>query len=320
MYTEDCIVLETPDPTIEFLTGRKYSYAVCVLFKGNITVYATKLDKLDKESLFKGWREMKLPPKIGLNLSALNTKTYIDLSKRFSVIDVSNKIRDFRRHKTIEQANCVEKAARCTDLILQRFCLLPKGKIESELDARLWIEREIYLRGMEPAYPVIVASGKNSGIPHHTPTTELNSGPVLIDAGARYNGYCSDMTRMYDNGMDLDQKKKYAYLLGIQNHTIRMVKKDVPYKELHNYVVRSLGDDADFFTHSLGHGVGIEVHESPRVSKGSNDIVQLGDIFTIEPGLYYQNYGLRIEDTLYYDGETRVLTNHSKELRPLFKP
>lgn len=320
MFDHQCVVLETPDPTIELLTGKNYSYAVMVIENGEQRVYATKLDKLSTEQLFNGWNNLELPRNIGVHLNALSAKTYVMLKDKYSVKDVSNEISMMRRHKTHEQVNCIMMAARCTDTILKEFAALPKGQITSEIDAKLWIENQMYQRGMEPAYPVIVASGKNSAIPHHIPTKEWNSGPVLIDAGAKYKGFCSDMTRMFDNGMTQQQKDEYTMLLGIQTHVLRMLKKGVSYAELHKFVQSALGRDKEYFTHSLGHGIGVEVHENPRVGLKSKDVIELGDVFTIEPGVYYENYGFRVEDTIFFDGEPRILTLHTKDLVPLFKP
>jgi len=320
MFTHECVVLETPDPTIELLTGKKYSYAVVIIKNGVQEVYATKLDKLTNEKVFTGWNNVSLPRSIGVNVNGLSAKRYVMLKEKYALSDVSGEIIKLRRHKTVEQANCIMKAAQCTDTILKEFCMLPKGVITSEIEAKLWIEKQMYLRGMEPAYPVIVASGKNSAVPHHIPTNEWNDGPVLIDAGARYKGYCSDMTRMFDNGMTQKQKDEYTMLLGIQEHTLRMLKKGVSYSELHKFVQSALGKDKEYFAHSLGHGIGIEVHEEPRVGLTSKDTIEVGDVFTIEPGVYYENYGFRVEDTVFFDGTPRILTKHTKELLSLFKP
>jgi len=158
----------------------------------------------------------------------------------------------------------------------------------TEADIKAKIDYVMTSMGSEPAFPTIVATGKNIEVPHHVSGLEKASSHLLIDWGARAGGYCSDTTRT--------QGSKYQDLLEkILEETYELVKPGVKCSDLHNFVVKKLGQMSKHFIHSLGHGVGTAVHELPRLSSASPDVLEEGMVFTIEPGLYLPG-GLRIEN------------------------
>ncbi|MDA8169134.1 MAG: Xaa-Pro peptidase family protein [Nitrospiraceae bacterium] len=178
-------------------------------------------------------------------------------------------------------------------------------------------------------FPAIVASGPNSAIPHARPT-ERKMAPgdlVVIDWGAEFDGYCSDMTRTLlikgGRGADVTKKKKiYETVLKAQQKAIAFIGasggKDA--KNIDNsarYVIKQ-ADYGEYFTHGLGHGVGLEVHELPGISSRSawKRPVSDGMVITIEPGIYVPGVGgVRIEDMVFIEkGRPVVLTGLPRQL------
>jgi Xaa-Pro aminopeptidase len=175
------------------------------------------------------------------------------------------------------------------------------GARESAIAARLQtaIRRE---GGDEESFPTIVASGPRAALPHALPTGRLVGGGdlVVIDYGVRYKGYCCDLTRTYSpTKWEKKSKEIYRVVLEAQREALAMVSPGVKASDV-DAAARGVIDRAGygkFFGHGTGHGVGLEVHEKPTISPRSGETLQAGMIFTIEPGIYVENFGgVRIED------------------------
>lgn len=153
------------------------------------------------------------------------------------------------------------------------------------------------------SFDPIVAFGAGGAEPHHEATdVPLHSGDsILIDCGAVYNGWCSDCTRMFSLGIPSESfQKKYKKLLAAHYSVLPRFQAGASCEDLDGYVRNLLAEDAAFFIHTLGHGVGAEVHTAPRVGKGSQEILQAGEVVTCEPGVYFPGeFGIRIEDQLF---------------------
>lgn len=177
------------------------------------------------------------------------------------------------------------------------------GVTEKQVEAKL----EYYLKfeGAEAAsFDLIVLSGKNTSLPHGVPCDKkICIGDfVTIDMGSVIDGYRSDMTRTLAVGsINYEQKKVYDKVLEAQLSAISKVKSGARCSDL-DMVARKIIDNSEFkgtFGHSLGHGVGLDIHEMPYVSKNSKDILEEGMVITIEPGIYLEyKFGVRIEDML----------------------
>ena len=210
-------------------------------------------------------------------------------------------IEPFRRNKTEEEIKKIKTAQAHVDKILLLFLKanLKSGITEQALAFDL--EGAIRDRGkLEISFDPIVAFGKNSAIPHHKPnTTKLKPGDtILIDCGAKKDDYCSDMTRTFAYQTATPEfQNQYNLLQQAQEKTLQKYKAGTKTKDLDNFCRKQLKDQAKHFTHSLGHGVGLEIHEAPTLSQKSKDILCVGDVVTCEPGLYYPGkFGVRIED------------------------
>lgn len=156
--------------------------------------------------------------------------------------------------------------------------------------------------GEDESFPTIVASGPRGSLPHGTPTSRVIGGGdlVVIDYGVRHRGYCCDITRTF-SPVKWERKAKeiYRIVLDAQSKALSGIAPGVKASDV-DAAARKVIEDAGFgkyFGHGTGHGVGLEVHESPTISPKSGEKLQAGMIFTVEPGIYVENYGgVRIED------------------------
>ena len=174
-----------------------------------------------------------------------------------------------------------------------------------------------------PSFPSIVASGPNASIPHAVPSDRrIQSGEVLkIDIGARWRGYCSDMTRTVCFGKPRDQKlvELHELVLEAQEHAERSLRPGMTGREgdsLSRDIISRAGY-AEAFTHSLGHGIGLEVHEPPWLSQLRGEAaLEPGMVFSVEPGVYLPGWGgVRIEDLVVLEADgARVLSHSPKTL------
>lgn len=194
------------------------------------------------------------------------------------------------------------------------------GRVEREV--ALEIEFEMRRRGAEgPSFPPIVASGAHGALPHAVPRdVEIPVNTlVVLDFGAILDGYCSDCTRTFATGA-IDERAQAAYdlVLRAQEESLAAVRAGVDCREVDG-VARSIIEDAghgDHFGHGLGHGVGLEIHEAPRLAKTADGALVAGNAVTVEPGVYLPGaVGVRIEDLAIVtpDGSD-VLTAFPKEL------
>lgn len=249
-----------------------------------------------------------------------------DLEEKFDeteFIPTIEIVEDLRTSKDNNEVESIRKACALTDKAFVHILkLLKPGVTELEIKAKL--ESFIRENGGSIAFESIVAFGKNSAIPHHLSTDirlqKLDI--ILIDFGAKVNGYCSDMTRSVFLGEPYaEQKKIYNGVLKAQEIAIDYLNTHMSEgfelkkaHELANNHLHSLGFSD--IPHSLGHGVGLQVHEGPTVSPFSEIHLTTGMIITIEPGVYIEGLGgVRIEDTALITPQgLEILTNSDKKL------
>jgi Xaa-Pro aminopeptidase len=170
-------------------------------------------------------------------------------------------------------------------------------------------------------FPSIVASGPNAALPHARPTNRrLTSGDfLLIDFGARVDGYCSDITRTFVVGRASDEQREIYDVVRLANErAVRAVRPGMTGRDADG-VARGYIQDrgyGDLFGHSLGHGIGLEVHEAPRLAKTAEGPLVEGAVVTVEPGIYRPGWGgVRIEDDVHLGaGGAQVLTRFAREL------
>ena len=197
------------------------------------------------------------------------------------------------------------------------------GMREAELAAEL--DYRMRRQGAEgPAFETIVATGARTALPHARPTSArlVHGALLLVDMGAMLDGYASDMTRMLFLGRPGARvRRAYNAVLEAQLAAVDAVRAGVPAKTVDRAARRVLASHglANAFVHSTGHGLGLEIHEPPRIGKKEKTPLERGMAITIEPGVYLEGFGgIRIEDTVAVtDKGCEVLTPTSKELRIL---
>jgi Xaa-Pro aminopeptidase len=211
----------------------------------------------------------------------------------------------------------VAAAERALGLTLDRVV---SGMTELEIAGVL--ESSLRQAGSEgSAFPSIVASGPNAALPHARPTTRrLRSGDLLlIDFGARIDGYCSDITRTFVAGeASAEQREIYDVVQRANERAVSAVRPGMTGRDA-DRVARGYIQDRGFgelFGHSLGHGIGLEVHEAPRLAKTAEGALVEGAVVTVEPGLYRPGWGgVRIEDDVHLGAAgSQVLTHFTREL------
>ncbi|GAB4419800.1 MAG: Xaa-Pro peptidase family protein [Bryobacter sp.] len=194
----------------------------------------------------------------------------------------------------------VDLNARALKQVLRKF---RAEQTEAELAAKIdYTQRTLGAEGT--AFSTIVASGAHSALPHAQPRTVAleRNGFLLIDMGACREGYMSDMTRTYGLGrVEREQQDVYAFVLEAQLAAIDRVAPGVAVSEVHaaaaGVLKRAKLDK--LFVHSTGHGLGLEIHEAPRIADGETTVLEPGMVITIEPGVYRPGKGgVRIEDTV----------------------
>ncbi|MBI3620425.1 aminopeptidase P family protein [Candidatus Roizmanbacteria bacterium] len=229
--------------------------------------------------------------------------------KAVSLIPKNHLLMAFREIKDQDEIEKIHEASRVADRCLAAIAkTIRVGQTEKEIAFRLefWLKKN----GYETAFAPIVAADGNASVPHYD--TRLgygiikDSSVILIDFGAKVNDYLSDMTRMvYGQKVAPAVLKDHRLLQTIQEEAVNKVAAVKNWGEIDSFCRQALQKEQIVpYSHSTGHGVGLEIHELPKVYQTLPDRKNNGQIVTIEPGIYYPGrYGLRIEDTLAIVGE-----------------
>ena len=320
----DCALI-TSDVNRRYLTGMKSSAGCILLFKEKAYFiidfrYIEKAKKLLENDDF---IEVILQDKLYLQLeklmkkhnagsvsienmtmtvSQLNTfkeklKFYVDAGN-----SLSDKINSLRMVKTDEETECMIKAQRIAEAGLEHmFGFIDTGRTEREI--QLELDYFMLKNGAEAlSFDTIALSGKNTSLPHGVPgEKKIEKGDfVLLDYGAVVDGYHSDMTRTLCVGEPSEKMKEvYSIVLEAQLAGISAVKAGITGRELDKIsrdIIKAAGYGKQF-GHSLGHGVGMDIHEPPYAAGSYDGVIPAGSVVTVEPGIYIENeFGVRIED------------------------
>ena len=247
--------------------------------------------------------------KIGIEENDLSVAEYRKIRKYFKTVNLAD-LQSLRIIKDSFEIKSIEKACKFGDEAFDHIL----GKIKKGVTERkLAFEIEFFIKkkGADISFPPIVAFSANSSIPHHkTSNRKLKTDNIiLLDFGVKYQNYCSDMTRtIFFGKADHKFKKIYKTVLESQQKAIDYLAssfyprssadKKVKASNVDRVARKHITDNGfPTIPHSLGHGIGIEVHEQPRLSPKSKDILTEGMVFSIEPGIYISGYGgVRIED------------------------
>ena len=313
----DSMMVLKPE-NIRYLTGFRPSSSSILILKDEPVLLASKIDREDasKNSIvnldvYKEFEEVKelLKGKIGIEKS-MTVETYKKLIGDFEVV-TTDIVETSRSVKSKWEVENIENALRIAEKSLME---LEFSGTEIELAAKL--EYNMKINGSERAsFESIMASGVRSSLPHGSPSNNTIESPVLIDWGAVYNNYSSDTTRTIVETEK--QEEIFNIVLDAQKTAIKSIKPGVKSSDIDTIardVITEYGY-GDSFIHSTGHGVGLEIHEKPSLSKNEDDALEKGMVVTVEPGIYLEGeFGVRIEDMILITNRGKVLNKINTKL------
>jgi len=261
---------------------------------------------------------------IGFEADSLAYDTVRTLRRLFKSVKlraISNIVEPLRQIKSPSELDAIRKAIRISEKVLAEVINdLRPGVSERDVAADItWKQRRAGADG--DAFPPLVLFGRRCSLVHGQPSsaTLSNRQVVLIDLGCRVDGYCSDLTRMVAFGrIPAAIHEMYATLLSAQKRTREEIRAGTPTAYYDEFIRQELDQSglSRYFAHALGHGIGLDIHETPLVSSRSNACLAAGHVITIEPGIYIPGeIGMRIEDdVLVTRDRSETLTTFPREL------
>ena len=307
-----------------FITGERAHLATDFRYTEQATAQA---DHFNVEQVKVGWDWLLTQIKdsgakrLGFESQSMTVATYNSLMNAIGedtglngleLVPFSDLTDDQRSIKDSDELVLLQRAIDASDRAMEQVCpIIAEGMTEREVAWRMEMAmRDAGADGI--SFDTIVAAGPNGAMAHHMPTDHVirRGEPIVIDMGAKVGGYCSDITRTVVVGEPDEMFHRiYNIVLDAQLTAIKDVKIGMNGEEA-DKLARDVISEAgygDNFGHSLGHGVGLAVHEMPRVSPRSQDPLEMDTVFTVEPGIYLSGWGgVRIEDivVLRDDGAT----------------
>jgi Xaa-Pro aminopeptidase len=324
---------------VRYLTGFTGTNGACVCGPG-VRLFLTDFRYTERAAAeVEGWESLtvegdwlgaiaeRLEGRVGFEDDQMAVRTLAKLREKLAEgvepVPAGGIVEALRRVKDEAELRAIEEASKLADEVW--LWSIERGLAgRSERDVARAAEARIRELGGDPSFPAIVAAGPNGALPHAEPgEREIGEGELVVfDMGAQLDGYCSDGTRTFATGEPGEEARAvYATVLEAQLAALAAVRPGVTGEEV-DAVARRLIDAAGHarhFGHGLGHGVGLEVHEGPRLSPKSDDVLAAGEVVTVEPGIYLPGrLGVRIEDfvVISEDGN-RNLSTLPKELQIL---
>ncbi|MEM0502282.1 MAG: aminopeptidase P family protein [Thermoplasmata archaeon] len=284
-----------------------------------IEIFRKNQEKYELLSKYLGGKK-----KIGISFSSISLKEFNNLRDKFNeleFVDIENELSGLRQIKNDFEISLIKEAGKiASDVAEEIINYIKEGITENELAAKL-----TYLimknGAQDNAFTPIIAFGENSAEPHYFPgKRKLRKNDfVLLDFGAKFKKYNSDITRTYIFGKASEKQKRiYEIVREAQELGIESIMEGKTGKEV-DTVVRNFIDSTEFkglFIHSTGHGVGLAVHDHPALSQSSELLLKEGMVVTVEPGIYVKGFGgVRIEDDVLVKKNGReLLTSAPKEM------
>jgi len=313
----DGVLVLSSDTAWLLVDGRYTTQAAAEVQPISVVQYQNKIQGIEQTV-----KELGLT-KIGFEASFVSMEMYNDLTrslKKAKLVPLGDELRLLRAYKDKHEIAVMKKAAAIASAAVATAlaCEIQPGWTEQEM--ALQLEMTARRAGAEQiAFETIIASGENAALPHAQPTNRKirNGDFVVIDFGVKYQGYCSDETCTFAIGeLTVDQKNAYRAVLQAHDEAIASIKAGIAAADVDALVRRVLGKKySRYFVHGTGHGVGLEVHEAPRLAPNSQDVLNAGMVVTVEPGLYYPGrWGIRIEDTVFVkENSCEIITKMKKD-------
>ncbi|KGG81437.1 Xaa-Pro dipeptidase [Caloranaerobacter azorensis H53214] len=310
------------------ITDEEYYMATDFRYLEQVSVQCKGFKIIELNSvhtIFDVLNELKIK-RLGIEDNFTTLQFVKNLEEKCSHIDIvplKGVLEKIRMIKDKEEIELIRRAAEITDKAFNHILDFIKVGVK-EVDIALELEYFMKKLGAEgPSFKFIIASGKRSAMPHGVASDKVveEGDFVTIDMGCIYKGYCSDMTRTIVVGKaNEEQKKIYNIVLEAQEKSLKAIRPDIKGCEVDKIardIIAGYGY-GEYFGHGLGHGVGLEIHENPRLAQSEMGKIALkpGMIVTDEPGIYIPNFGgVRIEDLiLVTEDGYEVLSKTTKEL------
>ena len=323
---------------IEYLTGIKAEGILLITRKENIyitdaryTEYVHSVLTIEDEVVVYDIREISIYDyenfftfceNVGFEEHYVTYAKYKEFMHKYKInnlCETENLIEKQRMIKTSEEIDKIKKACEITDRCYEHILNYIKPG-HSEIDIANEIQSYFQKQGItELAFETIVASGENTSKPHAIPTHRKikENDIILIDFGCKYKGYCSDMTRTFFIGnINDEQRKVYDLVLKNQIQTESVLRDGANAKIIAKSVENDFALNDFMLVHSLGHGLGLDVHEAPNMNFKTDYILKENMVVTNEPGIYIPGkFGVRIEDTVWINkGACTRLTESNREI------
>ena len=313
----DGILIIGENRTILLVDGRYITQAKLEAAGAEIIEYKDKI-----KGIIQAVQELNLKH-IGFEAGSIAVQMYNQLIRELQdevLVPLGDELKLLRAYKDEAEISLMKKAAEISSAAI--LALIPEIKSGcSEKDMALTLEIIARKSGADQlAFEPIVAFGENSALPHAKPTDrKIRRGDfIVIDFGVKYKGYCSDETCTFVfQELTDEQKNAYQLVKYAHDQAIAAVKAGVAAAEIDHCTRNIFGEKYEkYFSHGTGHGVGLEVHEAPRIASASRDILEAQMAVTIEPGLYLPgHWGIRIEDTVLVEKNScEKLTKMDKRL------
>lgn len=283
---------------------------------------------IEPQSLWTGlWQQLGQLPSLAVagfesaHLVHRDFQRLLEAGARYQWRPTLDLVETLRERKDAGELADIAAAVAAAEQALSRTLTKVRAGL-TEMEVAGVLEAELRAAGSDGfPFPSIVASGPNAALPHARPTERrLQAGEfLLLDFGARVRGYCSDITRTFVVGRASDEQREFYEVVRLANaRAVDAVRPGMTGRDADN-VARGYIEDRGFgelFGHSLGHGIGLEVHEAPRLARTAEGLLVEGAVVTVEPGIYRPGWGgVRIEDDVHLSGEgAQVLTRFPREL------
>jgi len=330
-------MLVTDLTNVRYLTGFTGTNGICICGPG-VRFFLTDFRYTERAAAeVEGWETLtisgdwlkgvaeRLQGRVGFEDDQMSVRLLEKLKGKLGdgteMVPAGGRVEELRRVKDEEELAKIAEASKLADEVWEWS--LERGLAgRSEREIARAAEARIRELGADPSFPAIVAAGPNGALPHAEPgEREIGRGELVVfDMGAQLDGYCSDGTRTFATGEpDPEARAVYEVVREAQQASLEAIRAGVKGEDV-DVVARKVIEAAghgDRFGHGLGHGVGLEVHEAPRLSLRSDDVLAPGEVVTVEPGIYLPGeVGVRIEDLVVVteDG-LRNLSSLPKELQ-----
>jgi len=330
---------EMPDANVSYFTGlnklflskhalilkdSKQPLLLKSVLEPKVSVKGLRVKRINRRKEFKASlkHELKGARKVGINKPLYSTSALAALRKitgRRKLVDISKQLAAMRAIKSSEEIANIRTTCRIAEGAGKKIpSIFKKGMTEKQL--ALKIEVLLRERGENVLpFPVIVASGKNAAFPHHVPSNKkIGKGLLLIDFGSYYKNYCSDITRMFCVGRPTEkQKRLFASVFAAKHFGQALCEPGISFGGVFDEAKGFLRKETGFsLIHGLGHGLGVEAHDFPTgFLQGCREKIKEGMVLTVEPGIYGEFGGIRVEDDIVVTASgCRPLTKSPAEL------